>query len=287
MAWKSLHIFYYDNHDFLIREGIYPAILKNEIERFFFIRYWENGPHIRLRIKDLKEESFRNIKQDIYNFVNQNPSKKVIDESKYIKTALEYGKKEKNFTNNMGIVANNTVRDWKYEPEFEKYHGIDGVAIAEKEFVYSSKLSMLVLSSRPSNSEKYLFGAVFSLMILKDVLKNNYEISNFLSGYIQYWRKFSGINDQSFFKIEKQVAEYSISKKTFQIIKNFYDNHKLHLFHQVVFDDLKNIKDNPFKSFCYNFVHLFNNRLGMSPAEEIIISYMGKKLLGEIKYEEL
>lgn len=287
MNWKCIHIFYYDNHDFLIREGIYPILLKNQIENFFFIRYWENGPHVRLRIKNIKEDLFKKVKNEICDFIEKSPSKLVIDENKYTKTALEYGKKEKNFTNNMGIIANNTVKDWIYEPELEKYHGTNGVAIAENEFIYSSKLVAKILLSKPSASKKYFFGSVFALLILNDICNSNSDINNFLCEYIEYWKKFSGIHEESFLKIQDQIKNYSINPESIKTISQFYESNSFRSIHKEIFDKLKNLFNNPPKSFYFNFIHLFNNRMGMAPAEEIIISFLGKKILGEVDYDKL
>lgn len=281
MSWRCIHIFYYDNHDFIIRAGLTPILSRNNIENFFFIRYWENGPHIRLRIKDIDDQLFEKIKYDICNFIKTNPSKLIINKDKYIKRASEYGKKEKNFTNNKGIISNNTVKDWVYEPEFKKYHGIQGVPIAEKEFIYSSKLAMKILISEPSVSKKYMFGATFALLVLKNICSNSCEMGEFLSEYIKYWKNFSGVSDRSFLSIEESVKNYSVLPKSVEAIVEFYKNHSFDLLHKDIFDELRSLKGSPTTSFCFNFIHLFNNRIGMSPAEEIVISFIGKKILGE------
>ena len=76
--WKSLHIFYYDNHDELLCFGILPIIKKYNIRQFFFIRYWEQGPHIRFRIKTDDDGLIEKIIEDIEKYISLNRSTKSI-----------------------------------------------------------------------------------------------------------------------------------------------------------------------------------------------------------------
>jgi thiopeptide-type bacteriocin biosynthesis protein len=52
--WLSYHIFYSGNLDRCLIEGVRPLVNRlrsaNAIEQWFFIRYWNGGPHIRLRL---------------------------------------------------------------------------------------------------------------------------------------------------------------------------------------------------------------------------------------------
>ena len=52
--WLSFHVFYAANSNPILVEGVTPVIrrLRAEglIERWFFIRYWLEGPHVRLRV---------------------------------------------------------------------------------------------------------------------------------------------------------------------------------------------------------------------------------------------
>lgn len=92
--WKAIYIYYYDNQDLLITNGIYPILKKYKITDFFFIRYWQHGPHIRLRLLNIDKNLFENIKLEINKFVKENPSKTRIDEEEYRKLSTDYAKKE-------------------------------------------------------------------------------------------------------------------------------------------------------------------------------------------------
>lgn len=52
--WQALHIFYGGSLDALLLDTLLPALerlkAKGRLSRFFFLRYWNGGPHIRLRV---------------------------------------------------------------------------------------------------------------------------------------------------------------------------------------------------------------------------------------------
>ena len=145
---------------------------------------------------------------------------------------------------------------------------------------------MQILFSKPSTTKKYLFGAVFALLVLNNIY-NNSQIDNFLSEYIKYWKNFSGIYEDHFSKIQSRIKDYPINPESIKIISKFYQTNSFRSVHEDIFDNLKNLLNCPLRSFCFNFIHLFNNRMGMAPAEEVIISFLGKKILGEMNYEKL
>jgi thiopeptide-type bacteriocin biosynthesis protein len=63
--WTSAHFFHQGDLDRLIVKLVGPVI--SEIERddptteFFFVRYWEGGPHVRLRLSMEPSPTFRNL----------------------------------------------------------------------------------------------------------------------------------------------------------------------------------------------------------------------------------
>jgi thiopeptide-type bacteriocin biosynthesis protein len=50
VRWEALHVFYQGSLGALLTDGLFP-LLRGRLEgRFFFIRYWNGGPHIRVRL---------------------------------------------------------------------------------------------------------------------------------------------------------------------------------------------------------------------------------------------
>ncbi|PGP66465.1 hypothetical protein COA00_21855, partial [Bacillus cereus] len=58
--WNSIHVFLHDSNNYhsFMEEDLnlfLQEMKKNKlIDKWFFIRYWEGGPHIRLRFLNLK-----------------------------------------------------------------------------------------------------------------------------------------------------------------------------------------------------------------------------------------
>jgi thiopeptide-type bacteriocin biosynthesis protein len=54
-VWVSAHLFYAEPWEQMLAASVKPFVEKlveeKLIDQFFFIRYWEHGPHIRLRLK--------------------------------------------------------------------------------------------------------------------------------------------------------------------------------------------------------------------------------------------
>src|SRR5215218_9452764 len=52
--WISVHVFYSSNGNPLLADGVAPLVARLRarglISRYFFIRYWLGGPHVRLRL---------------------------------------------------------------------------------------------------------------------------------------------------------------------------------------------------------------------------------------------
>ena len=54
-SWLSVHLFYNEPWEEFLQKAVEPyvntAIQTGIATQYFFIRYWERGPHIRLRLK--------------------------------------------------------------------------------------------------------------------------------------------------------------------------------------------------------------------------------------------
>jgi thiopeptide-type bacteriocin biosynthesis protein len=108
-AWLSVYV-HGDDLTALLRSGIRPFVEETRAlcERFFFIRYWEGGPHIRLRMR---------------------PADGV--ELEVLRSRVDG--------------AFGTVVHAPYEPELERYGGTQRMEIAERQFEASSRAVLTVL----------------------------------------------------------------------------------------------------------------------------------------------
>ena len=157
------------------------------------------------------------------------------------------------------MIPNNTVCRTKYVPEIDKYHGAKGVEIAESEFCQSSILALNVLLKARKKSEKMLYGAAYALELLDLVLNQNEKKLRFFKLYRKYWENFSKITPEKKEQIKQIIS--GINGDNIRKIEKIYAKQ---------FD------------FLMNFVHLFNNRIGIIPYEEIQTMFICEKLVEEV-----
>lgn len=135
--WLAAHLYYGEPWQPLLVNGIKPLV-ENILEQgladnFFFIRYWERGPHIRLRF--LTDES-----------------RKTVLEPKLVAWFREYiaaHPSQRNFpepAKGPPLYPNNSIHFIPYQPETERYGGPAGLSVSEKQFEASSHTTLAVLA---------------------------------------------------------------------------------------------------------------------------------------------
>ncbi len=149
--WLSAHLFYTDPIDIFLAKAVKKytdtAIKTGAAERFFFIRYQEQGPHVRLRFQGensvLENIVAPNLVEHFSNFFRTFPSKR-IEPSWHPDTP----KSEL-------WLPNNSVHFINYEPELARYGGETGLQIAESQFFSSSKTVLEMMLPVLNNTWSY------------------------------------------------------------------------------------------------------------------------------------
>lgn len=270
MEWKAIHIFYYDNQDYLLLKLINSLVKKYNIQDFFFIRYWESGPHVRFRFKSKR---IKELERGIETFLRENPSSLEINKDDLIKINKEYYRSENIKKHEPVMIAsNNSFKEFKYYPEYNKYFGKNGVEIAEEEFIFSSKLVLILLSINKDTSFKIALACIF-FRILIDIIYTNEDAKKFLEIYRQYWLHFENYNN---LKIEHEINlldNMRIPLNSENKLLFLFKRLKVEDFHKTIFFKMNK---NQREKYLFNFLHLFNNRLGLTPKYEIIVSTIVK-----------
>lgn len=269
LKWYAYHIFYFDDPTLLLRQ-IYSILKKAQIKYgnfdYFFIRYWNGGPHLRLRIKAGSVVVPQFVACEINDLLKRYPSKVILNKKLYLKTEKKISVKEGETL--IPIQNNNTVLQTRYCPEYDKYFGVKGVESAEKEFVFSSRLVLKIIAMNNSKSINYLISVAF-FDLLFSAARIEFNKSNFILNYNNYWKEFTS-GSKHFSKIE----HVQFSKKAIERTQLIVFSNEVFLFHQKIFDEIKKeiTNKNEILNFVFNFYHLFNNRLGITPVEEVVVS---------------
>ncbi|WP_432100813.1 lantibiotic dehydratase C-terminal domain-containing protein [Streptomyces sp. WAC 04229] len=211
-AWQATHIFYAANPQPLLVNCVRPLIeaLRADglIAGYFFINYWLEGPHVRLRVRpateDAADEVRQRTEQAVDAFLRNRPALYEVD-SGFLNDFynalfdIEFPEGDrKAFTGTDGrmlIRPNNSRSSEPYEPEYGKYGGPKGVTLAEWHFAHSSDLVIEALRTMNLHLRTVLLGTSAQLMMVMAAcfLPEKDELADYLERYYEFWhRAFPG-----------------------------------------------------------------------------------------------
>ncbi|ADB40215.1 thiopeptide-type bacteriocin biosynthesis protein [Spirosoma linguale] len=305
-TWLSGHIFYTDDLTHLIIDSLFcwaETLRKQEIiEGFFFIRYAENGPHLRLRLlgqpDKLLAEAVPFLEEKTKIYFIQRPSKKVI-------------------TRLSEWYPNDSLVWIAYEPEIDRYGGPIAIRLAEKHFQASSEtigrgIASAELTYSHSVGLAIQLHAVYSFFMLDTIAER-----------IDFWNTFTANWSMYMLKTQnlKNTSNYNMLLDTYNKYEAIFDKQKLALtpffsnlwimlntqsdFQESWYMDwIEHMRQhrrdidvlvqsgqmktpyttNPLsiagrQYLLHSYIHMSNNRLGISNYDEGYIGYIMQKLL--------
>lgn len=208
MNWISAHLFYYAHANPLLSECVAPLTEDLEeqglISNYFFIRYWENGSHVRLRLMpagDAAEPTIKAIVEEhCARFFKRRPALYQLDPEQSgpqyrMMFVMEYGEEayiEKYGEGYMPFHPSNSVRYIDYEPETVRYGGPAGLELAEWHFGVSSQLVLKMITARNLHVRSVLMGSAFQAMLglAYGVWKTDERVRTFFEKYVDMWNGF-------------------------------------------------------------------------------------------------
>lgn len=154
--WVSYHVYCFGPlNQFLLEycEPLIEKLLNRElISCYFFIRYWERGPHIRLRFKPVVSGSQASIQAIIEEFATEISLS--IDKNIYSHSEISDG-----------LMSDRFVLKHNYIPEIDRYGGLLGIELAEQHFYHTSKMVITALKSINYQSYETILGMAMQLHV--------------------------------------------------------------------------------------------------------------------------
>ncbi|MDT0466636.1 lantibiotic dehydratase C-terminal domain-containing protein [Streptomyces gibsoniae] len=212
--WLAVHVFYAASPRPLLLQCVKPLVdaLTEEglLAGYFFINYWLEGPHLRLRLKPARAADAAAVRERTHTalaaFLRERPALYEVkagflaDLYETLFT-LEYTEDQRaallGSDGRMRLRPNNTFEDRPYEPEYGKYGGPAGVALAEWHFQHSSDLVIEAARSMNLHLRTVLLGLSAQLMMVMSgtFLPDDEPLLAFLDRYHAFWNQaFSGTN---------------------------------------------------------------------------------------------
>lgn len=211
-TWLAIHIFYGGNARPMLVQCVRPLIdeltAQGRLAGYFFINYWLEGPHLRLRLKPrtpADEPAVRAAAEAaITHYLSERPALYDMnggyrDELYNTLFALEFpqGKPAElvDTDGNMVIQPNNCFRYRPYEPEYGKYGGPAGIELAEWHFQHSSDLVVEAVRTMNMHMRPVALGTAIQLMLVlsRTFLPERASLVEALDSYHLFWHSaFAG-----------------------------------------------------------------------------------------------
>ncbi|MFB7026427.1 MULTISPECIES: lantibiotic dehydratase C-terminal domain-containing protein [unclassified Streptomyces] len=206
--WLALHVFYAANPRPLLVDCVRPLVdgLTGDglLAGHFFITYWLEGPHVRLRLRPsgpgAEAEVRRRAEEAIQDFLRSRPALYEVD-SGFLKDFynslfdIEFpgGDRARYMgpDGRMNLRPNNSFSYEVYAPEYAKYGGPAGVELAEWHFRHSSDLVLEAYRSMNLHLRTVLLGTSAQLMMVMAscFLPEEERLADYLDSYYAFWHR--------------------------------------------------------------------------------------------------
>ncbi|MDG8357693.1 thiopeptide-type bacteriocin biosynthesis domain [Streptococcus pneumoniae] len=276
--WKSKHLFYHDVQQFdklviYLSKFMDKLVNQNQIEKYFYIRYWEGGPHIRLRYLVRDTQNFETIDSMInkyaYKFWENNPPMKLLNKTDYKKIYNE--SIDNNGKMDRKLRKNATIENIAYIPEIERYGGEEALIVSEDLFCICSQVSTALLNVVDNYyyEKKFLCKILLTFYIIfvfhNECNLTSEEILKMDSYAINFWES-KGVG------IDKKILEFI--QKNITVIKNKnFLNKDFDIYvkkiHNLFFVISTLVSKEQYMGIVSSQIHMFANKMGISPTIEV------------------
>jgi thiopeptide-type bacteriocin biosynthesis protein len=207
-TWQAIHVYYGASRRVMLINCIKPLVdgLRADglLDSYFFINYWLEGPHLRLRLKPVRaadtETVLRRAEAAIDAFLRARPS--LYEAKSGFYSELYNTLFDLEFTSDqrarylgpdgrMLIRDNNTRSREPYEPEYGKYGGAAGIDLAEWHFQHSSEQVITIMRTMNAHLRSSVLGIAAQLMMAMTTafLPDPVAAADYLERYHGFWHR--------------------------------------------------------------------------------------------------
>ncbi|GAA1507507.1 hypothetical protein GCM10009677_45150 [Sphaerisporangium rubeum] len=158
--WISLHAFHRAGTDLLLTTAVDGLVgeLDPRLEGFFFLRYWEGGPHLRLRLLPRDAGDAATIGKRATAVLEEHlvahPSAGTWDREHYALLAREFARREGLAAYDERLRPDDHVEAVAYRPEYATFGGPEAVTAVERHFTDSSRIALAILRAEPDHRRR-------------------------------------------------------------------------------------------------------------------------------------
>ena len=215
-VWLAAYLYYAEPWEKLLREAVKPFIeevmSQGKASQYFFIRYWENGPHIRLRFKGNEATLMNEVKPRLVAYFEAyfkaNPSNR--EEPDWLKEADD----------SLQWYPNDSVQFIEYEPETPRYGGQHGLPIGEEHFMHASEAILEVIAESDEWDYSRALGAGIQLHL---GFVYGLEMS-FQEGMDFFARVSKAWLPRAYYHWEKDITKEELKRREEEVLQAFETN---------------------------------------------------------------
>ncbi|HZS58096.1 MAG TPA: thiopeptide-type bacteriocin biosynthesis protein [Gemmatimonadaceae bacterium] len=271
--WLSAYLFFNApiftiTCDRVVLEFIVPFVARCRaagwISSYFFVRYGENGAHVRLRLKGTPEVIWECVRPALLDAV--------ADADRELVSAMCFD---------------------PYIPEYDRYGGETGMPIAERAFCVSSDTAVMLLSSmdRERRATRLGQGAALLVALLHTVAGDRAHAASMAERYGKVYlravvpedgtsgvlKAFSDAYDRQAERLTRQLSEVWDALASGDELPEPLETYTRGMRAARAFRSGPAVE-----AVTYSHAHMMNNRLGISVPEESYVAYVVHRTLGHV-----
>ena len=286
MPWNSYHLFIHDMtyHDLFLKDYLHPFIQENEksISQYFFIRYWQGGPHIRFRFKSSQPKTISNGLQMVVERFKSvyKPTFQLTKEAYYEQHLFDGdqpNESELYWMDDLSII------EIDYLPELERYGGIALIGYSEQIFQITSDLAFRRLKKNKdhaSTTMKLIYACDFFYVMSEFLQQKQYR--SLVDNYERFWSSFTGEGQINEKQLAKVTHLFNEKRELISQMLNDDENPYLQEIRQIFHEVTLKGEDEKIPYLIFSHVHMFNNRIGLPSNLESLVATIMKSTEVEV-----
>jgi hypothetical protein len=196
-SWLSVHLYYHGDLDRLLVDVVHPLVTefadRGLAEEWFFVRYWEGGKHLRLRVRPLRPGGRGELADLIsahgVRFFDRYPSVDVMRQEDYTRVARRLAAGEQRPSYVEQLHANNSVDFVPYRRELDRYGDENSMCEIERHFCESSVLVLSLVRAGASAGHKATAGYAAILLSWFCAEPDPDVLTGWTSGLFASWER--------------------------------------------------------------------------------------------------
>ncbi|AHH96961.1 hypothetical protein GCM10010174_73800 [Kutzneria viridogrisea] len=210
--WVSAHVFHHGDLDSVLVRLIAPLAedlqRRRLAHRYFFLRYWDGGPHIRFRVLPTSARRAELVRRCVAracaDYLRDHPSQQQMSAEQYEQSS-SYLSQLESTTPLPVMFPNNSVEFIPYVREEHRFGAGRSIHAVEKHFDVSSRVTLELLGSSPSTEQRDT--AAFALLVLTWLLCGVETQVSTVEADPAAWSHLPGWDEQTHVAFDRHYGE--------------------------------------------------------------------------------